>query len=112
VWNPDVSVLAWDAPSPAPSSIAENLDGDPKGTMVGKDICYRSFPRLCTHLDPVDFLDVRHLVRSKNSPRTHNMCTLGATGHRNRYTFLAFAYTDIGRLNHYLITGLLCRVDQ
>ena len=52
------------------------------------------------------------LVRSKNSPRTHNMCMLGATGHRNRYTLLAFAHTDIGRLNHRLITGLPCRIDQ
>ena len=80
--------------------------------MVRRDIPYGSLRRACMHLDPVDFLDIRHLVRSKNSPRTHNMCMLGATGHRNPYTLLAFAYTDIGRLNHLLITGLPCRIDQ
>ena len=58
----------WDAPSPAPSSFAENLDGDPKRDN-GREVYIR-------------------------------------------YTFLAFAYTDIGRLNHRLITDLLSRIDQ
>jgi hypothetical protein len=112
VWNRDISVLARNAPSPASCSIAENLDGDPKGTMVRGDIRYGSLRWVCTHLDPVDFLDIRHLVRSKNSPHTHNMCVLGATGHRNRYTLLAFAHADIGRLNRRLTTGPPCRIDK
>ena len=101
--TPMSSMLARDAPSPAPSSIAENLDGEPKGTMVRRDIRYSSLRRVRTHLEFVDFLDIRHLVRSENSPRTHNMCMLGATGHGNPYGLLAFAHADIGRLNHRLL---------
>ena len=74
--------------------------------MVRRDIRYSSLRGVRTHLEFVDFPDIRHLVRSKNSPRTHNMWMLRATGHRNRYALLAFAYTDIGRFNHRLITGL------
>jgi hypothetical protein len=56
-----------------PSSIAENLDGDPKGTMVGKDIPYSSLRRVCTHLDPVDSLDIDTLSGRK-IPHARTIC--------------------------------------
>jgi len=111
-WNRHASVLARDAPPPSTVSIAENLDGDPKRTMVGRNICSSSFRRGRTQLKSVDFLDIRQLVWLENSPRAHNVGVLGAAGHCNRDTLSALAYANIGRLNHPLITNLRICIDQ
>ena len=87
VWNRYISVLAWDAPSPAPPVLRKTSTAIQKGQLLG---VYAGFPEYSTPC-PVGKL------------LTHAQYARAWSSHRNRYTLLAFASADRGRLNHRLL---------
>jgi hypothetical protein len=99
MWNLDCIALTRDASCPSCSGVAKHLNSKPIRMTMRRDRARNGFAVTRAQFEFIDLMDGRYFVGLKNAPRAHNVRALRAPRHRKRYTFLALAYTNIGRIH-------------